>query len=89
MLTILRTNQFKKDYKTAKKRGCDLSKLIEIITILVNEKPLPQKHRDHALAGEYNDCRECHIEPDWLLMYQLREDALILIRTGTHADLFE
>ena len=74
------------------KRGCDPEKLEKVITLLVNEQPLPDKYRDHALVNprNYKDVRECHIEPDWLLVYQVLKDMLILrlIRTGTHTDLF-
>ena len=86
------TGQFKKDYKLAIKRGCDLDKLQEVITLLVNEQPLPEKYRDHALVNSHNykNMRECHIEPDWLLVYKIEQELLILklIRTGSHSDLF-
>ncbi len=88
MLTFVRTNQFKKDYKRMRKRGNDISKLVEIITMLASGEELPQKNKDHSLMGVFRDCRECHIEPDWLLIYQTTGEELILIRTGTHADLF-
>lgn len=74
------------------KRGCDPEKLSEVITLLVNEQPLPEKYRDHALVNSrnYKDVRECHIEPDWLLIYKIEQEILILklIRTGSHSDLF-
>jgi mRNA interferase YafQ len=86
------TGQFKKDYKRAVKRGCRPEKLEKVITILVNEQPLPEQYRDHALVNSrnYQDMRECHIEPDWLLVYKIVQDELILklIRTGSHSDLF-
>lgn len=86
------TGQFKRDYKLAIKRGCDANKLQKVIELLCTEQPLPEKYRDHALVNsrEYNDMRECHIEPDWLLVYKVYHDRLILrlIRTGTHSDLF-
>lgn len=86
------TGQFKKDYKLAIKRGCDPDKLQEVITLLVNEQPLPEKCRDHALINSrnYKNMRECHIEPDWLLVYKIEQELLILklIRTGSHSDLF-
>lgn len=92
MLKIAFTGQFKKDYKLAIKRGCDPKELETVITLLVNEKPLPDKYRDHTLTNSrnYRDMRECHIEPDWLLVYRILKDALILqlIRTGSHSDLF-
>ena len=89
MLNIRRVNKFKKDYKRCVKRGCDTGKLHDIIDLLSNENKLDAKHRDHTFLGAYRDCRECHIEPDWLLIYQLLDDEIILIRTGTHAGLFE
>jgi mRNA interferase YafQ len=86
------TGQFKKDYKQAIKRGCKPEALQEVITLLVNEQPLPDKYRDHALVNSrnYKDMRECHIEPDWLLVYKIVRENLILklIRTGSHSDLF-
>ena len=86
------TGQFKKDYKLAIKRGCDPKKLDKAITLLRNEPPSPQSYRDHALTNSrnYKDMRECHIEPDWLLVYKVVREILILklIRTGSHSDLF-
>lgn len=92
MLKAEFTSQFKKDYKLALKRGCNPKELEVVITLLVNEQPLPEKYRDHALVNSrnYKDMRECHIEPDWLLVYKVYQDMLILrlIRTGSHSDLF-
>ena len=86
------TGQFKKDFKLAVKRGCDAAKLLHVIELLCSETPLPEQYRDHALTNSknYKNMRECHIEPDWLLIYQVVEQNLILtlIRTGTHSDLF-
>ena len=86
------TGQFKKDYKAAIKRGCDPTILTEVITLLCSEQRLPEKYRDHALVNSRNyiNVRECHLEPDWLLVYKIEEERLILklIRTGTHSDLF-
>ena len=89
-LKIVASNTFKKDLKSAKKRGLKLDKLQAIVDKLAAEIPLEQKHRDHALTGNYKDFRECHIEPDWLLIYRKDTDVLelFLFRTGTHADLF-
>lgn len=87
--TLARTTRFKKDYKRVKRRGYDVSKLIEVIERLARGEKLEQKYRDHPLLGEYANCRECHLEPDWLLIYRLTAEELILIRTGTHSDLFE
>jgi len=92
MLKIEFGGQFKKDYKIAVKRGGDPKKLEAVITLLANEIPLPEKYRDHALttSRNYKNVRECHIEPDWLLIYKIESDRLVLalIRTGTHSDLF-
>lgn len=92
MLKIEFTSQFKKDFKLALKRGYDPKKLETVITMLVNEQPLPEKYRDHALTNSrnYKDMRECHVEPDWLLVYKVVGKTLILllIRTGSHSDLF-
>ena len=92
MLKIEFHSQFKKDYKLAQKRGYDLSKLDEIVLLLAEEKTLPERNHDHALVDSrlYKGVRECHIEPDWLLVYKVIEDRLILelLRTGTHSDLF-
>jgi mRNA interferase YafQ len=87
--SFARTNQFKRDYKRAKKRGRDISKLLEMVTRLASGEKLEPRHKDHTLGGEYSDCRECHIEPDWLLIYRFSEEELVLIRTGSHSDLFE
>jgi mRNA interferase YafQ len=86
------TGQFKKDYKMAVKRGCDPKRLEDVIAILCDEQPLPELYRDHSLTNSrnYMDMRECHIQPDWLLVYKIVQKTLILklIRTGTHSDLF-
>ena len=88
MLSIVWQTQFKKDFKNAKKRGKKLEKLAHIITELQYSRQLPPKNKNHKLKGNYVDCWECHIEPDWLLVYKLTTAELILIRTGSHADLF-
>lgn len=87
---ILRTSQFKKDYKLAVKRGCNINKLMEVVTLLADGETLPAEFRDHALNGNYSGYRECHIQPNWLLVYKLVEQQLVLTlyRTGTHSDLF-
>ena len=86
------SGQFKKDYKLAVKRGCDPKKLEEVISLLCSETPLPEKYRDHALVNsrDYKGMRECHIQPDWLLVYKVVQETLTLklIRTGSHSDLF-
>ena len=90
MLKIVASNQFKKDLKQSKKRGFDIVKLQEVVSILVTGKTLDEKFRDHGLSGKYRGFRECHIEPDWLLIYRIDQDVLelFLLRTGTHSDLF-
>ena len=82
------TGKFKKDYKLLKKRGDDLNKIDHIMTELMNEKELPEINCDHTLIGNYIGCRECHIEPDWLLIYELTETEIYFLRTGTHSGLF-
>lgn len=84
------TTQFKKDYKQAIKRGLKIQMLDDVITALALGEALPEKNRDHALSGNWIGHRECHILPDWLLIYRIEDDVLILTltRTGTHSDLF-
>lgn len=89
MLQIKYKNTFEKDVKLAKKRGKDLEKIKEVIHCLANEQSLPLNYRDHALIGNYVGHRECHIEPNWLLIYKKDSETLILERTGTHSDLFK
>ena len=86
---VKQTVQFKKDYRLAKKRGQDLRLLQEIIHLLADGKPLHEKNRDHPLTGDWKVFRECHITPDWLLVYKLEDDILVLTltRIGTHSDL--
>jgi mRNA interferase YafQ len=88
MLKPVNAKQFKKDYKLAKKRGKNIKKLHEIMDKLMKHQPLEQRHRDHNLTGDYIGCRECHIEPDWLLIYSKTDVEIYFIRTGTHSDLF-
>ncbi len=90
MLQIAYTLQFKKDYKKAKKQGRDLSKLGPVLETLRNEEPLPSELRDHELAGNYKGHRECHLSPDWLLIYRIGRGILTLTATrlGSHSDLF-
>ena len=84
------TTRFQKDLKRVQKRGYDLSLLTVILKKLADGEALPEKNRDHSLSGDYSGCRECHIAPDWLLIYEIADDELILYltRTGTHSDLF-
>ncbi|MDR0944854.1 MAG: type II toxin-antitoxin system YafQ family toxin [Bifidobacteriaceae bacterium] len=89
-LAVEYTTQLSRDLKKIAKRGLDLGKLTEVLNQLAAQKSLAPRHRDHALAGNYRGTRECHIEPDWLLIYSVSHTDLILaaIRTGSHADLF-
>ena len=88
MLELEYTTQFKKDLKLSKKRGKNLGKLDPIVDLLLKEKSLPGKYKDHPLSGNYKDHRECHIESDWLLIYLQEKKVLVLVRSGSHADLF-
>ena len=88
MHEILRTNQFKRDVKLMQKRDKDHGSIRAIIETLAQGRPLSPKYRDHQLKGVFKDCRECHIEPDWLLIYRIECNILQLVRTGTHSDLF-
>ena len=90
-LAIVPTSQFKKDFKRIKKRGYNLSELQAVLDKLVNREELEARNRDHALSGNYAGFRECHIKPDWLLVYAVDNDKLILTasRTGSHSDLFD
>jgi len=83
------TTQFKKDYKKVKKQNKDLSKLRVVIGKLVDQQILEPKYKDHQLTGNWKGHRDCHIEPDWILIYQLTDNTLILERTGTHSELFK
>ena len=90
MLKIVRSNRFIKDLKLALKRGYDLNELSKVVNLLANRKTLPIKYKDHALSGDYLNFRECHIKPDWLLIYHIDDEELelFLLRIGTHSDLF-
>src|SRR3954453_7892086 len=89
-LAVVTTSRFDKDAKRDRKRGKDMDRLLTVVDTLRLRRPLAARHRDHALAGEWKGWRECHVEPDWLLIYHVDEDAaeLILGRVGTHSDLF-
>jgi len=89
MLKPRYTTQFKKDYKVVVKRGYKTALLEDVIRLLCDEQPLPDKNRDHALTGSFVGFRECHIQPDWLLIYKVEQEilTLTLTRTGTHSDL--
>jgi mRNA interferase YafQ len=85
---IVRSTAFKKDVKRAQKRGKDMDKLKAVLLLLLDDKPLEPRHRDHPLKGDWIGYRDLHIEPDWLLLYQINKTQLVLARTGTHSDLF-
>lgn len=91
MLDVVLSNRFKKDLKLAAKRGFDLAELETVVNRLAAQQPLPDKNRDHTLTGDYIGFRECHIRPDWLLIYRVDGEDLVLFlfRTGSHTDLFE
>ena len=88
MLNLKQMNAFKRDVKREQKRGKNMELLKTVINDLVDERPLDQRYKDHLLIGNYKDNRECHIEPDWLLIYTIVEQDLILVRTGSHSDLY-
>jgi mRNA interferase YafQ len=89
MLTSVRSGQFRRDVKRAEKRGKDMSKLKQVLLVLLHGEALPERLRDHPLRGNWNGYRDLHIEPDWLLIYKVSGDELHLARTGSHADLFD
>ena len=90
MLKIVQSNRFKKDLKQARKRNLNLEELNIVVTKLANQETLEEKYHDHALSGNFSDFRECHIKPDWLLIYTIDEEEieLFLFRTGMHSDLY-
>lgn len=90
MLNVQYQSKFKKDLRLLAKRGYDMNKIQDVITMLADEKPLPEQYQDHALKGNWVGYRECHILPDWLLIYSVNNNILLLtvVRSGTHADLF-
>ena len=91
MFTIQYTNKMKRDVKRVSKRGRDISKLTAALNLLASGEQMPENYKDHPLKGEMRGYRECHIEPDWLLVYQIVQDKLVLLAsgTGTHTDLFD
>ena len=89
MLNVVFKNRFKKDLKKLKSSNRDEDELLAVIGVFSNEEPLDEKFRDHNLIGNYAGCRECHIRPDWLLIYQTTETDLLLVRTGSHSELFD
>lgn len=88
MLTIIYTTSFKRDYKRAMKQRKNITKLDDILYLLAHQIPLDSKFRDHKLSGDYIGKRDCHIEPDWLLIYEIQNNDLILYRVGSHSELF-
>lgn len=89
MKEIRITNRFLRDLKLARKRGKDLGKIETVINALARGTKLPPKHRPHLLVGDMKGLRECHVDPDWLMIWDETDEAIVLIRTGTHADLFD
>ena len=89
-LQVIWTSRFKKDYKLAMKRGLNIDKIDDVIRMIASGQTLPEEYCDHQLTGNWKGYRECHIEPDWLLIYRIENDILVLTlsRTGTHSDLF-
>ena len=88
-MTIIYTTQFKRDYKRIKKQNKELNKLKVLVEKLVSGETIDSKYKDHQLAGNFNGYRDCHIEPDWLLIYKKTVDTLFLERTGSHSELFK
>ncbi len=87
-MRVTQTSQFKKDAKRQRKRGRDLGKIKRVVDLLLAGKPLPDRLADHVLMGNWGGWRDCHLEPDWLLIYKKTEEEIILGRTGSHSDLF-
>ena len=87
-MKLSQTSQFKKDIKKQLRKGKNQQKLLEVIELLLSENPLQEKNKDHPLKGNWKGRRDCHIEPDWVLIYKISKDELLLERTGTHSDLF-
>jgi mRNA interferase YafQ len=88
MLSLVVENQFKKDVKRLQKRGKNIEKLKIVIEKLLNNQKLDPKYQDHALTGNWKNYRDCHIEPDWVLIYKISDNYLFLVRSGSHSDLF-
>ena len=87
-MNVTQTKQFKKDVKRQKKRGKDLGKLANLVELLIQSPDLPAEYRDHVLTGNWTGRKDCHLEPDWILIYRRNESELRLERTGSHSDLF-
>lgn len=88
MLRVLRKKKFNKDVERVRRRKRDMNKLRIVIKHLAKQNPLPAHYKVHALRGEFSGCMECHIAPDWLLIYYIENGKLVLVRTGSHSDLF-
>ena len=88
MRNLIRGAQFRRDARLAERRGKNMSKLRELILLLMEGDPLPPRYKDHPLSGDWRHHRDCHIEADWLLLYKIEGDDLYLVRTGSHSDLF-
>lgn len=88
MRNIFQTSQFRKDFKKLKKRGKDIEKLKSVVKVISAGEPLEERHHDHPLSGKWTGSRDCHVEPDWILIYRVDGDCLYLERTGGHSDLF-
>jgi mRNA interferase YafQ len=88
-LQLRKTSAFLRDLRRVNKRGYDLNKLNAVVALLQSETPVAAKYRDHALKGAWEGHRDCHVEPDWILLYRITAEGLVLVRTGTHSDLFD
>lgn len=88
LLIIRQSTQFRRDIKRLSRQGADLSKIETVIKVLVTQEPLAERYRDHSLTGNWVGYRDCHVQPDWLLIYRVIDDELELTRTGSHAELF-
>lgn len=88
-MKLIYTTQFKKDFKKIKKQQKNISKLTVLIEKLLGQENLESKYKDHSLTGKYKSHRDCHIEPDWILIYKINKNELVLERTGSHSDLFK
>ena len=88
MLRVFQSGKFKKDLIKMSKRGCDLNKIKSVMLKIIEQKPLESKHKLHQLKGNFKDRWDCHVDPDWVLIYKIEGDSVIFERTGTHSDLF-
>jgi mRNA interferase YafQ len=88
MLKATYAKQFERDLKQMAKRGKDLEKIKAVVRLICDRMPLPERYGDHPLKGEWKGCRDCHVKPDWVLIYAIGKDKALFIRTGTHSDLF-